>query len=48
MNPATHLSQSKRLLEAVREVLRYKHYSLTTEQAYLCWILFFVRWHRGR
>jgi len=26
-------------------VLRYKHYSLKTEQAYLYWVRFFVRWH---
>ena len=26
-------------------MLRYKHYSLKTEQAYLYWIRFFVRWH---
>ena len=29
----------------MREVLRYRHYSLKTEQAYLHWIRFFVRWH---
>ncbi len=26
-------------------MLRYKHYSLKTEQAYLYWIRFYVRWH---
>ena len=26
-------------------MLRYKHYSLKAEQAYLYWIRFFVRWH---
>jgi site-specific recombinase XerD len=29
----------------VREVLRYKYYSLKTEQAYLYWVRFYVRWH---
>jgi site-specific recombinase XerD len=29
----------------VREVLRYRHYSLKTEQAYLYWVRFYVRWH---
>ena len=45
MNSVAYLPQSKRLLEQVSEVLRYKHYSLKTEQAYLYWIRFFVRWH---
>ena len=26
-------------------MLRYKNYSLKTEQAYLYWVRFFVRWH---
>ncbi|MGE5332990.1 MAG: phage integrase N-terminal SAM-like domain-containing protein [Nitrospirota bacterium] len=45
INPVAYLPQSKRLLEQVREVLRYKHYSLRTKQAYLYWIRFYVRWH---
>ncbi|WP_296489600.1 phage integrase N-terminal SAM-like domain-containing protein [Rhodoferax sp.] len=45
MNSAACLPQSKRLLDHVREVLRYKHYGLKTEQAYLYWVRFFVRWH---
>ena len=45
MNSVAYLPQSKRLLEQVSEVLRYKHYSLKTEQAYLYWVRFFVRWH---
>lgn len=40
MNAAAYLPQSKRLLEQVSEVLRYKHYSLKTEQAYLYWVRF--------
>ena len=44
MNPVTYIPQSKRLLEQLREVLRYKHYSLKTAQAYLYWVRFFVRW----
>ena len=35
-----YLPQSKRLLEQVSEVLRYKHYSLKTEQAYVYWVRF--------
>jgi integron integrase len=45
MNSVAYLPQSKRLLDQVREVIRYKHYSLKTEQAYLYWVRFFVRWH---
>ena len=45
MNTVAYLPQSKRLLEQVSEVIRYKHYSLKTEQAYLYWVRFFVRWH---
>lgn len=36
---------SVRLLDQVRERLRYMHYSLQTEKTYLYWIRFFVRWH---
>ena len=45
MNSVAYLPQSKRLLEQVSEVIRYKHYSQKTEQAYLYWVRFFVRWH---
>ena len=43
--PVAYIPQSSRLLDQVREVLRYKHYSLRTEEAYLYWVKFFVRWH---
>ena len=42
MNPVVYLPQSKRLLDQVREVLRYKHYSLKIEQAYLLSALLFL------
>ena len=45
MKPDLPISPPLRLLDQVREVLRYKHYSLKTEQAYLYWVRFFVRWH---
>ena len=45
MKPDLHIPQPLRLLDQMREVLRYKHYSLRTEQAYLYWVRFFVRWH---
>ena len=41
--PVSHIAQSARLPDRLREVLRYKHYSLRTEEAYLYWVKFFVR-----
>ncbi len=35
---------SLRLLDALRERLRYMHYSLRTEEAYVYWVRGFVRW----
>lgn len=37
--------QATRLLAQVRERLRYLHYSLRTEEAYLHWVRFFIRFH---
>lgn len=34
-----------RLLDQVRERIRYKHYSLRTEQQYVYWVRAFVRFH---
>jgi integron integrase len=45
MKTVSYLSQSPRLLDQLRDVLRYKHYSLRTEEAYLYWTKFFVCWH---
>ena len=42
--PVSHIPQSPRLLDQLREVVRYKHYSLRTEEAYLYWVKFFVQW----
>ena len=42
--PASHLPAT-RLLGQVREQARYRHYSLRTEDAYVYWVRFFVRWH---
>lgn len=44
MKPGTPSLQSIRLLDQVRELVRYKHYSLKTEKNYLYWIRFFIRW----
>lgn len=37
-----------RLLDQVRERIRYKHYSLRTEQQYVYWVRTFVRFHGVR
>ena len=45
MKPGTPALRSTRLLDQLRERIRYLHYSLQTEKAYLYWVRFFVRWH---
>ena len=45
MKPGNPPLQSIRLLDQVRERIRYLHYSLSTEKVYLYWIRFFIRWH---
>jgi integron integrase len=37
--------RATRLLDQVRERLRYGHYSLSTERSYVYWIRWFVRFH---
>jgi site-specific recombinase XerD len=44
MKPGTPVLQSTRLLDQVRERIRYMHHSLKTEKAYLYWTRFFIRW----
>ena len=46
MRPRTPPLQSARLLDQLREQIRYRHYSLNTEKVYLYWVRFFVRWHQ--
>ena len=36
--------QSVRVLDQLRERIRYMHYSLSTEQVYMYWVRFFIRW----
>ncbi len=45
MKPRNPPLQSLRLLDQVRERIRYLHYSLSTEKTYLYWVRFFIRWH---
>ncbi|HYN60051.1 MAG TPA: integron integrase [Rubrivivax sp.] len=40
--------QAPRLLDQVRERVRYLHYSIRTEQAYVHWVRAFVRFHHMR
>ena len=40
--------KSTRLLDQVREVMRYHHYSLATEEAYVRWIRDFILFHGKR
>lgn len=44
MKPGTPVLRSTRLLDQVRERVRYLHYSLSTEKAYMYWVRFFIRW----
>jgi len=36
-----------RLLDALRQQIRYRHYSMRTEDAYVHWVRLFVRFHGG-
>ena len=45
MKPGTPPLKSTRLLDQMRERIRYMHYSLSTEKIYLYWVRFFIRWH---
>ena len=37
-----------RLLERVIQAIRVRHYSLRTEEAYVCWIKRFIKFHKNR
>lgn len=46
MKPAASpVLRSTRLLDQLRELIRYKHYSLRTEESYVHWVRFFIHWH---
>ncbi len=47
MKPGYPPLRSARLLDQMRERIRYMHYSLSTEHVYLYWVRFFIRW-QGR
>ena len=44
MKPSSPVLQSTRLLDQLRECLKYNYYSLNTEKYYVYWVIFFVRW----
>ena len=44
VKPSTPVLQSTRVLDQLRERIRYMHYSLSTEQVYVYWVRFFIRW----
>jgi len=48
MSRSTSSSGSPRLLDQVREVIRIRHYSIRTEQAYVQWIRRFMLFHDKR
>lgn len=47
-NKARFKPQSIRLMDQVREVLRYHHYAFRTEESYVKWILTFIRFNHKR
>ena len=40
--------KSARLMDQVREVLRFHHYSISTEKSYVSWILKYIRFNNRR
>ena len=47
-NVAQNTQKPKKLLDRVREVLRLKHYSIRTEEAYTGWITRYILFHGKR
>lgn len=43
-----YIPKSVRLMDQVREVLRFHHYSLNTEKSYTSWILQYIRFHKKK
>ena len=43
VKPSVPALQSTRVLDQLRERIRYMHYSLSTEQVYVYWVRFFIR-----
>jgi hypothetical protein len=45
---STPVLKSTRLLDQLREQIRYLHYSLRTEEAYVYWVKKFIYFHHKR
>ncbi len=43
-----YVPKSERLIDQLREVLRYHHYAIRTERAYVGWVLRFIRFHNKK
>ena len=43
-----YVPKSIRLMDKVREVLRFNHYALSTEKSYVSWILQYIRFHNKK
>lgn len=48
MQTNTTSAQPKKLLDQVRDKIRFKHYSLSTEKTYIAWIKQFILYHQKR
>lgn len=48
MSSDSQHTKSPRLLDQVRELIRIRHYSIRTEQAYVQWISRFILFHGKR
>jgi hypothetical protein len=40
--------QKKKLLDIVRDKIRFKHYSLSTERTYIYWIKYYILFHNKK
>ena len=47
-NTGKYVPKSVRLMEQVREVLRFHHYAYNTEKSYVSWILKYIRFHNKK
>lgn len=45
---AKYRPRAEKLMDQVREVLRYHHYAFRTEQTYCDWIVRFIKFHGTR
>lgn len=43
-----YVPQSPKILDQMREVLRYHHYAIRTEEAYVTWVYRFMQFHQMR